>query len=192
MKSIGKLSVGVLVLLYTMNLAAQQGENPKTFNPQNPEKMTITQPQKNKETIRKLYMDCLNTGDLNVLHQLISEDYIVDYKGRKVQGPSGYAETVKEVLQGFPDIRFTIGGMVAENDMITVQWTSEGTHKGSFFGFPASGKKVINQAVAIYRLRDGKIVHNRVYPDRLGVLQQIGAMSGLQAPASERPNAKHN
>ncbi|MBC9794725.1 ester cyclase [Sinomicrobium weinanense] len=192
MKSFSKLSVGVLILLHTVNLAAQQHENSRMYNPQNPEKMPITQIQKNKETIYKLYIDCLNTGNLDILDQIISEDYTTDYKGKKVQGPSGYAETVKGVLQGFPDIKFTIEGMIAENDMISVQWTFEGTHNGSFFGYPASGKKVINRAVAVFRLEDGKIVQNRVYPDRLGILQQIGVIPDLQAPVSERPNTKHN
>lgn len=131
-------------------------------------------PEKNKETVRKLYEDCLNTGNLELLNQFISEDYVADIRGKKIRGPSGFTETVREILHGFPDIRFTVEDLIAEGDMVVVKWTSQGTHTGSFMVFPASGKQVANHAVAIYQFRDNKIIQSSVYPDRLGVLQQIG------------------
>lgn len=176
MKNIGKLLVCVPVLLNTVVLTAQQSENLRTNTLENQNKMNTTQTEKNKEVIRKLYTECLNTGNLALLDQIISEDYVTDYKGRIVHGPEGYAVTVREVLKGFPDIRFSLEGLIAEGNMVTARWKSEGTHKNTFFGFPASGKRVVNRAAAVYELKNGKVVKNHVYPDRLGVLQQIGAI----------------
>jgi steroid delta-isomerase-like uncharacterized protein len=137
-------------------------------------KMSVTQtPEKNKAAIRKLYEDLLNTGNLELLDQLIAEDYVGIYDQR---GPSAFAETIRTLRQGFPDIQWTIEDLVAAGDRVAVRWSWQGTHKNPFRGFPASHKKVTDKAIAIYQFRDNKIVHAWIETDRLGLLQQIGAV----------------
>ena len=51
-----------------------------------------------------------------------------------------------------------------------------GTHCGTFFGVPPTGKSIAVQAMNFYRLTDGHIVEERGQPDLLGLLQQIGAV----------------
>ncbi|MGS2764756.1 ester cyclase [Sinomicrobium sp. M5D2P9] len=180
MKFSNNISCCLLLLLLTTVLKAQQGNSFSVHNPQNPGNMRVMPtPDKNKEVIERFYKECLNTGNTDILALFVSEDYTGLHKGKKVYGPAGYAETVKEILMGFPDIHFTIEALIAEGDMVVIQWISEGTHRHTAFGTPATGKKVINKAVTVYKLRDGKIMENQVYPDRLGVLQQIGAMPKL-------------
>ncbi len=54
---------------------------------------------------------------------------------------------------------------------------SAGTHKiGTFFGVPATGKKITGRSTSFYRLADGKIVDDQGLPDMLGILRQIGAV----------------
>lgn len=50
-----------------------------------------------------------------------------------------------------------------------------GTHQGSFFGVPPTGKKIAVQAMNFYHWSNGQIVGERGQPDLLGLLQQIGA-----------------
>ena len=51
-----------------------------------------------------------------------------------------------------------------------------GTHQGTFYGVPPTGKKITVQAMNIYRLSDGQFVEERGQPDMLGLLQQIGGL----------------
>jgi predicted ester cyclase len=51
-----------------------------------------------------------------------------------------------------------------------------GTHRGPFFGVPPTGKPILGQSMAIYRLAGGQIVEENGLPDMLGILQQIGAL----------------
>ncbi|MGS2738585.1 ester cyclase [Sinomicrobium sp. M5D2P17] len=170
----------LLLLLLTTGLKAQQRDSFSSHDPKNPGNMpAMYTPDKNKEIIQRFYKECLNTGNTDILPEFVSGDYTGLYKGKNLYGPAGYAETVKEIFTGFPDIHFTIETLIAEGDRIVIQWTSEGTHRHTAFGIPATGKKVTNKAVTVYKLRDGKIIENQVYPDRLGVLQQIGAIPKL-------------
>jgi steroid delta-isomerase-like uncharacterized protein len=136
--------------------------------------MSVTQtPEKNKEAVRKLYEDFLNTGRLEQLDQVIAEDY-VGINGQK--GPAAFAETIKALRQGFPDIQWSIQDLVAAGDRVAVRWTWQGTHAGSFRGIPPSHKRVSDKAIAIYQFRDDKIVNAWIETDRLGFLQQIGVL----------------
>jgi len=91
-------------------------------------------------------------------------------------GPHGYMEILGMMRSGFPDIQWTLEEMIAENDTVAARFIMRGTHQATFFGVPASGKKIQAQAVNFYRFSNGKIVEERAQPDLLALLQQIGAI----------------
>ena len=136
-----------------------------------------------------LFAECLNEGDLSVADQLVSPDFT----GPVGKGREGFKAMIAPLLQGFPDLRFTIQDMVAEGSRVVVRWTSQGTHRGMFAGTAPTGRQVSNQGIGIYRVEDGKIVESWVQVDRLGVLQQIGAVStterGGPAPQAAEPSS---
>jgi len=143
----------------------------------------------NKQVIRRLYEDCINRGRLDGLAELVSDDYVGP---RGERGAAGFATTITGLRAGFPDIQFTLDDLVAEADRVTVRWTWHATHAGTFAGpagrFAATGKAISNTAIAIYQLSDRKIVHAWLESDRLGVLQQIGALpASFSAPPPPRP-----
>lgn len=129
---------------------------------------------RNKATVRKLYEDILNTGKLEILDQIISEEY-TGVRGEK--GSKGFAETVNSIRAGFPDIKWQIEDLMAEGNKVIVRWTWKGINTGSFRGFPASNKQVTDNAIAIYEFLDKKVIKAWIQSDRLGFLQQIGVIS---------------
>ena len=76
----------------------------------------------------------------------------------------------------FPDIHYTVDDVVAEGDQVAVRWHWTGTHRGAFRGFPPTDKAVTNTGAGIFRLSGGKIVTAVLETDRLGFLEQIGAV----------------
>ena len=77
---------------------------------------------------------------------------------------------------GFPDIQWTLEELIVEGEKIAARYTMRGTHEGTFFGVPATGKSIAVQAMTFYVVVDGKIVFERSLPDLLGLMQQIGAV----------------
>ncbi len=129
---------------------------------------------RNKTTVRKLYENILNTGKLEMLNQIISEEY-TGVRGEK--GAPGFAETVNSIRLGFPDIKWTVEDLIADGNKIVIRWTWKGTNTGSFRGFPASNKQVTDNAIAIYEFLEDKIIRAWIQSDKLGFLQQIGIIS---------------
>lgn len=129
--------------------------------------------EQNKATIRRLYEEIVSSGKLEQLNDIFDQDYTGIGTGK---GPSAFAAAVSELRQAFPDLDWTIHDVFAEGDKVAVRWSWKGTHQGSFKGVPASGKTITNDANVIYQFKNGKIIYAWLQSDRLGVLQQLGAI----------------
>ena len=127
----------------------------------------------NKELVRTLYEDCINTRELDRLADLIAPDFV---GARGERGPREFRATIETVLTGFPGVRFEIHDLIGEDDKVAARWTFRATHRGRFAGLPPSHADVTQEGNVFYQLREGKIVRAWLQADRLGVLQQIGAV----------------
>ena len=124
------------------------------------------------------FTDFINTASEKLADELISPDAIFHVPGRSepVRGPAGYLAILGMMREGFPDIQWTLEEMIAEGDKVAARFTMRGTHRGTFFGVPPTGKPIVVQAMNFYRLSGGQFVEERGQPDLLSLLQQIGAV----------------
>jgi predicted ester cyclase len=91
-------------------------------------------------------------------------------------GRAGWNAYRKLFSAGFPDGRWTIASIIAEDDLVAARASFTGTHKGEFLGIPPTGRQVTVTASYICRLVDGKIVERWANSDELGMLRQLGAI----------------
>lgn len=119
----------------------------------------------------------INTGSKDLAAELISSEAVFHVPGRPdpLQGPPGYLTVIGMMRAGFPDIQWTLEETIAEGDRVAARFTMRGTHQGSFFGVPPSGKRIEVKAMNFYRIANGKFIEEHGQPDLLGLLQQIGA-----------------
>jgi predicted ester cyclase len=100
-------------------------------------------------------------------------------------GPEG----VRQQFEGFPaafaDFRASILDQVADGDMVTTRKVFHGTHRGPFMGFEPTGREVEIRVIDIVRVADGRIAEHWACDDRLGLLEQLGALS--EPAVSARP-----
>jgi predicted ester cyclase len=92
----------------------------------------------------------------------------------------GYKAAMSHLLEAFPDSRFHIDDVVAENDRVAVRHRMQGTHQNPFQGVPATGRRVTVNAIAILHLKEGRSDEIWLNADFLGLMQQLGA---IPAPA---------
>jgi steroid delta-isomerase-like uncharacterized protein len=134
-------------------------------------------PENNKLIIRRFTDEFINTASETLAAELIAPNAAFHVPGMsELRGPAGYLSIVGMMRGGFPDIQWTLEDMVAEGDKVAARFTFRGTHRGPFFGVPPTGKSIVGQSMAIYRLADGQIVEENGLPDMLGILRQIGAV----------------
>src|SRR5262245_13540926 len=125
---------------------------------------------RNRTSVRLLFEECINAGRADLLPELVDDEY----RGAQGEvGLSGFGGAIDSLRAGVPDIRFTVEDLIAEADRVVARWTWSGTHA-------PSNKLVSNSGIGIYQLRDARLVRSWLQTDRLGFLQQIGAVPPFQ------------
>lgn len=124
------------------------------------------------------FVEFINTSSQKLAAELISPEAIFHVPGHAepMRGPAGYLAIIDMMRSGFPNIQWTLEETIAEGDKIAARFTMRGTHQGTFFGLPPTGRSIVVQAMNIYRCSAGQIVEERGQPDLLGLMQQIGAV----------------
>lgn len=72
--------------------------------------------------------------------------------------------------------QFTIEDLIAEGDRVCARMTGRYVHKGTWLGIKPTNKAVIAPRIAIFRVWGGRIQEHWDQVDRLGSLQQLGAV----------------
>lgn len=133
--------------------------------------------EENKTLAHTLTEKVWNKGNLDIVDDLLSTDYVFHHPGgQDLNGPEEYKQMVKAVRSAFPDIHFTIDDVIAEGDKVAYRWTFVGTHQGELRGIPPTGKKATVWAIAIERVADGKFVEAWERYDTLGLMRQLGVI----------------
>jgi predicted ester cyclase len=154
-------------LLLMAGIAQAQGINNNTKI----KKMSTV--EKNKTVIHRLYDQSLNKRNMALLKDLVSEDY-VGFQGLK--GAEGFEKPITPLMEAFPGMQWNIQELFGEDDKVVVRWKLQGTQTRLYNGFAPTGKPITNDGMAIFTLKDGKIINGQVLTDRLGFLQELGAV----------------
>ena len=132
--------------------------------------------QENKAIVRR-WVEAFNDGNLDAVDELLTDSYVRhDPNSPEVRGPEEEKQLISMYRSAFPDLRFTIEDMVAEDDKVAMRVSISATHKGELLGIPPTENRLSLTAMEIYRLREGKIEEQWVNVDTLGMMQQIGAI----------------
>ena len=134
----------------------------------------------NKAILARFIDEAWNNGNLDVVDELVAPRYVIHHDpgdpwDSRTLDPAAFKQRLVESRAPFPDLCFTVGEIVAEDDRVAVTWRLCGTQSGDLPGFPTSGKKVDLSGMTIYYFTDGKISGHWQEKDRLALLGQLGA-----------------
>ena len=140
----------------------------------------------NKALVRRFIEAVWNEGALAAVDELVMPDFVNHSAPPGTPADrEGFKQTAAMTRALFPDFRVTLEELVAEGDVVVAHFTARGTHQRAWehpiIGRIAStGKAAQWRGVRLFHLADGKVVATWVYTDTLGLLQQLGALSGLR------------
>jgi len=135
----------------------------------------------NKAVVTRL-VESINTGDLDRLAGVVATD-VVDHNAvifMQPEGPGGVEEGIRMLLVGFPDLRIDVQELIGENDTVVARLTVSGTNLGEYRGLPQpTNQRFEMEAVAVFRLEDGRVNEIHGTADRLGMLVQLGILPDI-------------
>ncbi len=165
---INSMLVGTFCLV-SLACPAQSGSTQKERT-ENKQSMNTTITGRN--IVTRLY-DAMNRRENDRLSEFISPDYI-GAKGEN--GPTAFIQPLMPLIKAFPDIRWDIKDLIEDENRVAVRWIWQGTQRESYLQFPATNKLVTNEGMAIFELREDKIIKSIALTDRLGFLQQLDVL----------------
>lgn len=121
--------------------------------------------RENKALIQAFINEGQTGRDLDAISRYLSSDFTdhsaapnPNYESAK-QGSLAFHEAL---FAAFPDFHVVIHQQIAECDMVVTYKTFHGTHKGEFFGFPATKKSIEIDVIDILRIENGEVVDHWV------------------------------
>jgi predicted ester cyclase len=133
--------------------------------------------EENKQLARRFYEEVVNTGNVDLLAEIISPDYVeVHQNTRYPIGLEGARQHVLGGRQTYPDLHLTIERQIAEGPWVVTQVTARGTHQGVWLGMKPTGKNVEMTVVNLDKVIDGRIVEHGGAADLLHPFLEIGAV----------------
>ena len=138
--------------------------------------------EENKAVVTRFYEELWNNRDLNLADEIIAPDCVTHQLHSGAisvgvpRGPEAVKHHVREWLASFPDLRFEVDQMVAEEDRVVSQSVMYGTHKGTWLGIAATNREVSIRMMVIQRIENGKIVEDWVLVEALGFFQGLGLL----------------
>lgn len=131
----------------------------------------------NKALIRR-YFEAIDvaceSGNADIIDEFLAPDF-VEHNPFPGIPPTreGWKEAFMAFVVGAPGYH-VIDDLIAEEDQVVGRITAYGTHTGELFGIPATGKEIRVGGIAIWRIREGKILEHWHETDQLGLMVQLG------------------
>ena len=131
--------------------------------------------------IKRFYKEVIEGGNLSLVDELATDDYVDHEEALPGQPPGkdGVRFFVNAVRTAFPDIKVkSIEPCLADGNLEACHVILTGTHRGDMAGVAPTGRSVEFGGTDIIRVEDGKVAEHWGTTDNLGLMQQIGALSG--------------
>jgi len=128
-----------------------------------------------KELLQK-WIDAFNSKDIEAVMNCYAED-AVNFQVAAGESARGHAQIRRDTLaffKGFPDSWATVENLLADADWAAWEWLGGGTFTGEFYGASPTGKSYELRGCGFFRFKDGKIVYQRGYWDKLTWFSQVG------------------
>jgi steroid delta-isomerase-like uncharacterized protein len=139
------------------------------------------------------YTERIKNGDTDAVYEYFAPGFVSHVTKRVAPESSDLDVRLGEVMfwqesaNAFPDREFVVEKLweIEDEEVVIVNWTMTGTHTGgSYFGVPASGKKVEINGTGIVRFENGRIVEHWGGPH---CMHGIGLLAGAATPTKISP-----
>lgn len=129
--------------------------------------------------VAEAFAAALNAHDIEAFAALFADDYVNHQTSAAVKPASGVPpkQSTKAYfaarLTGLPDLHVTADPVVVAGEWVAANFTYTGTHTGTYFGIPPSGRKIVFNSCDILQVRGGLIAAHWGAADIAGLLVQL-------------------
>lgn len=123
--------------------------------------------------------DAMNKRELDKLDAIVAENFVRHCEATPhldIRNLDGFKAFLRDDAAAFPDNVQTFTHIAAENDLVGVFATYEGTHLGPLGPFEPTGKRAKFDFAGVFRVDGGKLCEFWITWDNMTILAQLGLL----------------
>ena len=132
------------------------------------------------EQNKKIALDvsrAIMNGEWDKVDTLLADDFVYIGDDKPALNKAQYIGFMRNILcTGMSQMDMQFLRVVAENDLVAVDYTNDMTHSGMFFGMPGTGKRIRSTGQFMRQIKNGKVCAEWQTTNSLGMMQQLGAI----------------
>jgi len=137
--------------------------------------------EQKKELVRRYYQEVWTKGNIDVVDQLFTDDYVncdPATPGGRLHGRQAFKDLVKMLRGAFQDMVMTIDRQHVDGagDVVISEWTAKAIHRGSLMGIAPTGRSGETTGITISCFQGDRIREDRAVWDLFGLLARVGAL----------------
>ncbi len=133
----------------------------------------------NLETNKTIALDlsrAIMNGDWSKVDNLLADDFTYIGDAAPAINKKEYIHFMKNILcTAMTDMDMEFLRVIAENDLVSIDYTNKMTHSGNFFGLEATDKRVLGTGQFIREVKGGKVTAEWQTTNMMGLMKQLGA-----------------
>lgn len=126
-----------------------------------------------KRLVRRYYEDVLSGRRVDLLEQLIADEFTGHDSAGATMDRAEYIAAVRILHAAFGELTVTIDDQIAERDRVSTRWSAIGRHTGAYAGIAPTGREVLLAGTDIHRLAGGQLVEHWEQADLASLLAQL-------------------
>jgi predicted ester cyclase len=131
-----------------------------------------------------LFAEIMSSHDVSRFDEIKAPNY-VNHNAFAEPGLEGSKKVLGALIAGVPDLEVTAEDVFvsADGSRVVGRYRYEGTHTGSFLGYPATGNAFAMRSIDIWRVENGRFVEHWDELNTLDVFIQVGAVQPPRQPS---------
>jgi steroid delta-isomerase-like uncharacterized protein len=144
---------------------------------------TASEQERNKAIARRVFEEILSQGKFQVANEIYAPDFVNHglHHNASLKQDQDAARWEKQAM---PDMRVSVEKMIAEGDMVSVLWHLQGTNSHAAGWLPATGVRIEERGITIWRIADGRIHDEWTTFDIWNILRQSASQLAWQLVAA--------
>jgi len=132
-----------------------------------------------RHLLTRYFEEVWNRGQLDVLDAIVSRDYVNHSPSvpNPRPGPEDLKPIVAAMRTGIAGLHYEILDMVVTPDKAAVYLRVTGTHSGTLFGVPPTGRQIDIRQMQFEWFKDDRIWQHWRVTDELTLLRQLGVVN---------------
>jgi steroid delta-isomerase-like uncharacterized protein len=141
--------------------------------------------QENIATSRRLIEDVFNQGNLDVVDELVTDDFVDHDALMGDQDLDAAKQSIAGYREAFPDIHITIEDIFDADDKVVYRWSGQGTFENEIMGLqPTHEQGDPVKGITIDRFEGDKVAESWTSFDTLTLMRDLGAVPAEAAAPS--------